>query len=85
MDRDRNEQDRNRTPSSDEELIAREPGESDELDDRAREERERRRREEEKSADRPNPPHTTTGKVTSPKFGSATSGGGELDPGYPKN
>jgi hypothetical protein len=28
-----------------------------------------------------NPPRTTTGKVTSPKFGSATSGGGELEPG----
>lgn len=29
----------------------------------------------------PNPPHTTTGKVTSPKFGSAGSGGAELEPG----
>lgn len=28
-----------------------------------------------------NPPRTTTGKMTSPKFGSATSGGGELEPG----
>lgn len=28
-----------------------------------------------------NPPHTTTGKVTSPKFGSAGSGGAELEPG----
>jgi len=28
-----------------------------------------------------NPPRTTTGKVTAPKFGSATSGGGELEPG----
>ena len=25
------------------------------------------------------PPRTTTGKVTSPKFGSATSGGGEFE------
>ena len=29
----------------------------------------------------PNPPHTTTGKVTSPKFGSAGSGGTEFEPG----
>lgn len=29
----------------------------------------------------PNPPRTTTGKVTSPKFGSAGSGGLELEPG----
>lgn len=28
-----------------------------------------------------NPPHTTTGKWTSPKFGSAGSGGAELEPG----
>ena len=34
--------------------------------------------------DRPDlqePPHTTTGKMTSPKFGSAGSGGAELEPG----
>lgn len=29
----------------------------------------------------PNPPRTTTGKITSPKFGSAGSGGAELEPG----
>jgi hypothetical protein len=28
-----------------------------------------------------NPPHTTTGKITSPKFGSAGSGGAEFEPG----
>lgn len=28
-----------------------------------------------------NPPHTTTGPVTAPKFGSAGSGGAELEPG----
>lgn len=28
-----------------------------------------------------NPPHTTTGEITSPKFGSAGSGGAELEPG----
>lgn len=28
-----------------------------------------------------NPPRTTTGNVTSPKFGNAGSGGAELEPG----
>lgn len=28
-----------------------------------------------------NPPYTTTGKVSSPKFGSAGSGGAEIEPG----
>jgi len=28
-----------------------------------------------------NPPRTTTGKLTAPKFGSAGSGGAELEPG----
>ena len=32
----------------------------------------------------PNPPRTTTGKVTAPKFGSAGSGGAELEPGPPR-
>ena len=31
--------------------------------------------------ERPNPPRTTTGVWTSPKFGSAGSGGAELEPG----
>ena len=31
--------------------------------------------------DQPNPPHTTTRRMTSPKFGSAGSGGLELEPG----
>ena len=31
--------------------------------------------------DAPNPPHTTTGKFTAPKFGSAGSGGLEYEPG----
>ena len=35
--------------------------------------------------DKKNPPHTTTGKVTSPKFGSAVSGGGDIEPGLKKN
>jgi hypothetical protein len=29
----------------------------------------------------PEPPRTTTGRMTSPKFGSAGSGGAELEPG----
>ena len=29
----------------------------------------------------PNPPRTTTGWITSPKFGSAGSGGAEIEPG----
>ena len=37
--------------------------------------------EAEHSEDAPNPPRTTTGRMTAPKFGSATSGGGELEPG----
>jgi len=28
-----------------------------------------------------NPPRTSTGRMTAPKFGSATSGGGEIEPG----
>lgn len=36
-------------------------------------------------SDEPNPPHTTTGKITAPKFGSAGSGGAELEPGLSKD
>jgi hypothetical protein len=32
----------------------------------------------------PNPPHTHTDKLTMPKFGSAGSGGAELEPGPPR-
>ena len=37
--------------------------------------------DEDRSARNPNPPRTTTGRMTSPKFGSAGSGGAELEPG----
>ena len=37
--------------------------------------------DESTATDRPNPPRTTTGVWTSPKFGSAGSGGAELEPG----
>ncbi|HZE08603.1 MAG TPA: hypothetical protein VE110_07575 [Gemmatimonadaceae bacterium] len=33
------------------------------------------------SRDQPNPPRTSKGNFTAPKFGSATSGGAELEPG----
>ena len=35
--------------------------------------------------DEKNPPHTTTGRVTSPKFGSAGSGGAEFEGPLEKN
>ena len=35
--------------------------------------------------DEKNPPHTTTGKVTAPQFGSAGSGGAEFEGPLPKN
>lgn len=37
--------------------------------------------DESDSRDKPNPPRTSTGNFTAPKFGSATSGGAELEPG----
>ena len=36
-------------------------------------------------SDEPNPPRTTDGKMTAPKFGSAGSGGAELEPGPAKD
>lgn len=44
------------------------------------------RKETDDSVDRdeaikPNPPRTTKGGITAPKFGSAGSGGAELEPG----
>ena len=41
--------------------------------------------DEKSTKDRPNPPRTTTGVWTSPKFGSAGSGGAELEPGPEKD
>lgn len=59
--------------------------------DKAHDRDEVREREQERGVDRAdhdpegarklhNPPHTTTGKVTAPKFGSAVSGGGDIEP-----
>lgn len=68
--------------------------EREELLDELEENHERARREAaglpengEKTAERDekNPPHTTTGKVTSPKFGSAGSGGAEFEGPLKKN
>jgi hypothetical protein len=42
---------------------------------------ERRDREESTKQDEKNPPRTTTGPITSPKFGSAGSGGAEFEGG----
>lgn len=53
--------------------------------------KEARRREEERGVPRAdhdstgqrelhNPPHTTKGKFTAPKFGSSVSGGGDIEP-----
>ncbi len=41
--------------------------------------------EKKRQHDEKNPPHTTTGKVTAPKFGSAGSGGAEFEGPLPKN
>jgi len=69
--------------------------EREELLDELEENHERARREaagvpekvEKKTDERDekNPPHTTTGKVTSPKFGSAGSGGAEFEGPLEKN
>ena len=68
--------------------------EREELLDELEENHERARREAaglpehaEKTSeqDEKNPPHTTTGKVTSPKFGSAGSGGAEFEGPLKKN
>ena len=40
---------------------------------------------EEREETEVNPPHTTSGKMTSPKFGSAGSGGAEFEGPFKKN
>jgi hypothetical protein len=44
-----------------------------------------RQRSEESKKKEPNPPHTTTGIFTAPKFGAAGSGGLEIEPGLEKD
>jgi hypothetical protein len=43
------------------------------------------RPDELKSGEAPNPPHTSTSWFTAPKFGSAGSGGAEIEPGPEKD
>ena len=58
------------------------PTDSDELaGDRQRSEESRKKQ----SREEPNPPHTTTGIFTAPKFGAAGSGGLEIEPGLEKD
>jgi hypothetical protein len=66
------------------------PADRDELaGDRQRNEESKKkqsaRRDEEDSLEEPNPPHTTTGIFTAPKFGAAGSGGLEIEPGLEKD
>jgi hypothetical protein len=49
--------------------------------EREREQGRHRADERELDRDAQNPPRTSTGRMTAPKFGSATSGGGEIEPG----
>jgi hypothetical protein len=51
--------------------------EREELLDELEENHERAKREA--AGNEKNPPHTTTGQVTAPKFGSAGSGGAEFE------
>lgn len=55
----------------------RDPRDERELEDETVREQER----DDERAATPNPPRTTRGAWTSPKFGSAGSGGAELEPG----
>jgi len=43
------------------------------------------RRADPASSEEPNPPHTTRGIFTAPKFGAAGSGGLEIEPGLEKD
>ena len=66
------------------------PADSDELSgDTPRSDEERKKqaaaRDEADSREEPNPPHTTTGIFTAPKFGAAGSGGLEIEPGLEKD
>jgi len=50
-------------------------------EDRENAERERSASQPKVEGENENPPRTTTGWLTAPKFGGATSGGGEIEPG----
>ena len=64
-----------RTPERDRELDPKIPRGTDESEQDARQD----------DAETANPPHTTTGKVTSPKFGSAGSGGLEYEGSFDRD
>ena len=59
----------------------REHGESERDLDRDRDLERERALEDDDAAVAPNPPRTTKGGITAPKFGSAGGGGAELEPG----
>lgn len=67
------------------ELARREAADPSDAERGAREAKPRKEKELEKKRDEENPPHTTTGRVTSPKFGSAGSGGAEYEGNLKKN
>jgi len=66
------------------------PADSDELSGNTPSSDEERKkqaavRDKADSREEPNPPHTTTGIFTAPKFGAAGSGGLEIEPGLEKD
>lgn len=84
MDRDENRTEKQGDAPSDTEPLVGDTAASDRLTDRKRvqpSEAEAR----EHAVEKGNPPTTTTGKVTSPAFGSAVSGGALADPGPPRD
>jgi hypothetical protein len=57
-------------------------GTDEEAGDRARSDRAKdQKAKDSESGNKANPARTTTGNLTSPKFGSAGSGGAEFEPG----
>jgi hypothetical protein len=85
MDRDRNQSPTNQgaRPSDTEELTG-DTAASEKLTGANRVQPDERR-DREGVTDEQNPPRTTRGKFTAPKFGSAGSGGAELEPGPEKD
>jgi len=93
MDRDETRKDKQGDAPSDTEALVGDTAASDKLTDRTRvqpSEVDAREHDDKDSkrqhADgKSNPPSTTTGKVTSPAFGSGISGGALADPGPPRD
>ena len=84
MNRDEGRPEHQGDAPSDTEALVGETAASDKLTDRTRvqpSDAEAR----EKTDEQPNPPTTTTGKITSPAFGSAVSGGALSDPAPPRS